>query len=114
MDFSLIKTLRARMRSQKKRVAEEEATSKKMGPGIRMLPTTEEDAASAAHVKFSSKFDKNRKDKRALICASFFYGTSNSSMPNKKPFGARTREKENQGTVSSSRHKQNSMTTKRF
>uniref|UniRef100_A0A6N2N3F1 Uncharacterized protein n=1 Tax=Salix viminalis TaxID=40686 RepID=A0A6N2N3F1_SALVM len=43
------------MRSQKKGVAEEEATSKKMGPGIRMLPTTEEDAASAAHVKFSSK-----------------------------------------------------------
>ncbi|KAB5538252.1 hypothetical protein DKX38_015785 [Salix brachista] len=59
-DFSLIKTPRARMRSQKKRVVEEEATSKKMGPGIRMLPTTEEDAASAAHVKFSSKFDKNR------------------------------------------------------
>ena len=83
-DFSLIKTLRARMSSQKKRVAEGEATSKKMGLGICLLWTTEEDAASAAHVKFSSKFDKNRKDKRALICASFFYGTSNSSLPNKK------------------------------
>jgi coiled-coil domain-containing protein 130 len=133
-DYSLNKALRAQMRSQKKRVAEEEATSKKMGLGIRLLPTTEEDAASAAHVKFSSKFDKNRKDKRALISAdSIFSGSSGSSMSNKKRLELESKRRKisasaasnlltggfkpsswSQGTVSGSRHKQNSMSARLF
>lgn len=71
--------------NQKKRVAEEEAASRKKGIGIRLLPPSEEDVSSAAHVKFSSKFYKNRKDKRALIKAtSIFSGSSGSSMSNKR------------------------------
>jgi coiled-coil domain-containing protein 130 len=71
--------------SQKKRVAEEEAASRKRGLGIRLLPASEQDAAAAAKVKFSSKFDKNRKDKRALINAdSIFPGLSVSSMSGKR------------------------------
>lgn len=53
---------------------------------MRLLPSTEQDAAAAAKVKFSSKFDRNRKDKRALINAgSIFSGASgSSSMPDKR------------------------------
>ncbi|KAK4263743.1 hypothetical protein QN277_029118 [Acacia crassicarpa] len=84
-DYSLNKSLRAQLRSQKKRVAEEEAASRRRGLGMRLLPSTEQDAAAAAKVKFSSKFDKNRRDKRALINAeTIFSGASGSSMPNKR------------------------------
>ncbi|XP_048440644.1 probable splicing factor YJU2B [Pyrus x bretschneideri] len=84
-DYSLNKALRAKLRSQKKRVAEEEATSRKMGLGIRLLPVAEEDAAAASRVKFVSKFEKNRKNKQALInAASIFPGSSGSSMSNEK------------------------------
>lgn len=79
-DYALNKALRAKLRSQKKRVAEEEAASRKMGLGIRLLPASEDDAAAAQLVKFPHKFDKNRKDKRALInAASIFSGSSGSS-----------------------------------
>uniref|UniRef100_A0A7N0U1C6 Coiled-coil domain-containing protein 130 n=2 Tax=Kalanchoe fedtschenkoi TaxID=63787 RepID=A0A7N0U1C6_KALFE len=78
-DYALNKTLRAQLRSQKKRVAEEEAASRKMGLGIRLLPKSEEDAAVAARVNFPSKFDKNTKNKRALIKArSIFDGAPGS------------------------------------
>ena len=50
-----------------------------MGLGIRLLPSSEEDAASAAGVRFSSKFERNRKDKRAAIKASSIFGESSSS-----------------------------------
>lgn len=71
--------------NQKKRVAEEEAASKKRGLGIRLLPASEQDATTAAKVKFACKFDKNRKDKRALInAASIFPGLSVSSMSDKR------------------------------
>ncbi|KAJ9140675.1 hypothetical protein P3X46_031293 [Hevea brasiliensis] len=84
-DYALNKALRARLRSQKKRVAEEEVISRKMGLGIRLLPTTKEDSAAAANVKFSSKFEKNRKDKRALISAtSIFPDSSGASLSSKK------------------------------
>ncbi|KAJ0038305.1 coiled-coil domain-containing protein 130-like [Pistacia vera] len=84
-DYALNKALRAKLRSQKKRVAEEEASSRKLGLGLRLLPKSEEDAAVAANVRFSSKFEKNRKDKRALIkAASIFPEPSGSSMSNKK------------------------------
>ncbi|KAL2546350.1 hypothetical protein Fot_15583 [Forsythia ovata] len=79
-DYALNKALRAKLRVQKKRVAEEEANSRKVGLGIRLLPSSEEDAAAASRIKFSSKFDKNRKDKRALIqAASIFSGASGST-----------------------------------
>ncbi|XP_027095404.1 coiled-coil domain-containing protein 130-like [Coffea eugenioides] len=79
-DYALNKSLRAKLRNQKKRVAEEEAASRKMGLGIRLLPASEDDAAAARSVKFAHKFDKNRKDKRALInAASIFSGYSGSS-----------------------------------
>ncbi|KAJ4839852.1 hypothetical protein Tsubulata_030152 [Turnera subulata] len=84
-DYALNKALRAQLRSQKKRVAEEEASSRKLGLGLRLLPVSGEDSAAAAHVKFPSKFDRNRKDKRALINAgSIFPGSSMSSVSNKK------------------------------
>ena len=73
------------VQGQKKRVAEEEAASRKMGLSIRLLPSTKEDAAAASNVKFSSKFEKNRKDKRALIhAASIFSAPSGPSMSNKR------------------------------
>lgn len=82
-DYALNKALRAQLRNQKKRVAEEELTSRKKGLGIRLLPLSEEDTATAARVKFSSKFDRNRKEKRALINAtSIFPGSSGSSTSN--------------------------------
>ncbi|CAL5421507.1 unnamed protein product [Camellia sinensis] len=82
-DYALNKALRAQLRNQKKRVAEEELTSRKKGLGIRLLPLSEEDTATAARVKFSSKFDRNRKEKRALINAtSIFPGSSGSSTAN--------------------------------
>lgn len=80
-DYSLNKALRAQLRTQKKRVAEEETASRKLGLNVRLLPKSEEDSATAARVKFSSKFNKNQKDKRALInAASIFPVTSSSSM----------------------------------
>ncbi|KAG7013056.1 Coiled-coil domain-containing protein, partial [Cucurbita argyrosperma subsp. argyrosperma] len=84
-DYTQNRTLRAQLRNQKKRVAEEENVSRKMGLGIRLLPATEEDSAVATRMKFSSKFEKNRRDKRALIHASsIFHGSSRSSIPDKK------------------------------
>ncbi|OVA06757.1 CWC16 protein [Macleaya cordata] len=79
-DYSLNKALRARLRDQKKRVAEEEVASTKIGLGIRLLPRSEEDISVAKCVKFSSKFEKNKRDKRALIkAASIFPDSSGSS-----------------------------------
>ncbi|KAI3780203.1 hypothetical protein L2E82_10174 [Cichorium intybus] len=67
--------------SQKKRVAEEEISAMKTGLGIRLLPASKEDTESAKHVKFSSKFNKNRDEKRALIKSSMsiFSGASSSN-----------------------------------
>ncbi|KAK1324438.1 hypothetical protein QJS10_CPA01g01514 [Acorus calamus] len=79
-DYALNKALRAQLRSQRKRVAQEAESAKKMGLGIRLLPASAEDAATAARIKFSSKFEKNRKDKRAAIkAASIFPDSSLSS-----------------------------------
>ncbi|KAL0678638.1 hypothetical protein Bca4012_006619 [Brassica carinata] len=76
-DYSLTKLYVPRLG---KRVAEEEAASRKLGLGIRLLPKSEEDVAAASHVKFKTKFDKNRKDKRALIHASSIFPESSYSM----------------------------------
>ncbi|KMT08458.1 hypothetical protein BVRB_6g141350 [Beta vulgaris subsp. vulgaris] len=84
-DYAINKALRARLRSQKKRVAEEESVSRKKGFGIRLLPGSAEDAAAASRVKFPRKFDENKKLKRALIStSSIFSGSSGSSSNNNK------------------------------
>ncbi|KAA8532747.1 hypothetical protein F0562_032780 [Nyssa sinensis] len=84
-DYALNKALRAKLRNQKKRVAEEEVASRKIGLGVRLLPASEEDATTAARVRFSSNFERNRKEKRALIkAAAIFPGSSGSSMSSKK------------------------------
>ncbi|KQJ94465.1 hypothetical protein BRADI_3g10690v3 [Brachypodium distachyon] len=78
-DYALNRALRDRLRSQKKRVAEEKKSARKMGLGVRLLPPSAEDAAAAASVKFASKFEKSRKDKRAAIKASSIFPESPSS-----------------------------------
>ncbi|KAF9608773.1 hypothetical protein IFM89_011394 [Coptis chinensis] len=84
-DYTLNKALRARLRNQTKRVAEEEAVSRRMGLGIRLLPKSEEDAATAKQVKFCSGFEKNKREKRAAIAAApVFKNQSASSTAAKK------------------------------
>ncbi|KAL8112125.1 hypothetical protein AgCh_019720 [Apium graveolens] len=78
-DYALNKVLRSKLRNQKKRVAEEEATSRKMGIGIRLLPPSEQDSAAASRVKFASKFHKNQKEKRALISSSSIFSSTSAS-----------------------------------
>lgn len=79
-DYALNKSLRAKLRGQKKRAAEEEAACRKKGLGMRLLPVSEEDAEMATRVKFSSKFERNRKEKRAMInSSSIFPGLLSSS-----------------------------------
>ncbi|ONK68456.1 uncharacterized protein A4U43_C05F11720 [Asparagus officinalis] len=78
-DYNLNRALRARLRGQKKKVAQEEEVSRKMGLGIRLLPSSSEDAAVASGMRFSSKFERNRKDKRAAIKASSIFGEPSTS-----------------------------------
>ena len=119
--------------SQKKRVAEEETASRKRGLGIRLLPAAEQDAATASKVKFSSKFDKNRKDKRALInAASIFPGLSGSATSDKRRLELESKRRKisasrasnmlvggfkpsswSQGTISSTRQARPSMSVRR-
>ncbi|EPS60664.1 hypothetical protein M569_14137, partial [Genlisea aurea] len=75
-DYALNKSLRGRLRDQKKRVAMEEADSRKAGLGIRLLPASEQDAVAASRVRFATKFDKNRRDKRALIHGASIFSES--------------------------------------
>ncbi|XP_065014414.1 uncharacterized protein LOC135642308 [Musa acuminata AAA Group] len=83
-DYSLNRALRARLRNQKRRVEEEEGVSRRMGLGIRLLPPSEEDAAVTAAVRFASKFDRNRKNKRAAIMASSIFPDSSASASGSK------------------------------
>lgn len=78
-DYAINKALRARLRSQKKRVAEEESVARKRGLAIRLLPASEEDNATVSRVKFSTKFEENRKMKRALISTSSIFSSSSTS-----------------------------------
>lgn len=79
-EYKLNRALRARLRGQKRKVAEEEESSRKMGLGIRLLPSSQEDVAGAALVHFVTKFERNRQDKRAAIkSSSIFSGSSVSS-----------------------------------
>ncbi|XP_008785815.2 coiled-coil domain-containing protein 130-like [Phoenix dactylifera] len=86
-DYNLNRALRARLRSQKRKVAEEEEHARELGLGIRLLPPSKEDAADAAAVKFSSKFDRNRREKRAAIKASSIFPESSSSVSGNKRVG---------------------------
>ncbi|XP_058183494.1 uncharacterized protein LOC131301309 [Rhododendron vialii] len=102
-DYALNKALRAQLRNQKKRVAEEEVASRKRGLGVRLLPASEEDAAAAASVKFSSKFERNRKEKRALIkAASIFPGSSGLSTSNAKRMELESKRRKIKATAASS------------
>ncbi|AQK46431.1 Nuclear protein-like [Zea mays] len=84
-DYALNRALRDRLRSQKKRVAEEKKSARKIGLGVRLLPPSAEDATAAASVKFASKFEKSRRDKRAAIKAASIFPESSSSASHGKP-----------------------------
>lgn len=83
-DYSLNKSLRAKLRGQKKRVAEEEVAARKMGLGIRLLPASEEDIRASKRVKFSSNFNKNRDEKRAMIKSMSIFSESSSSSSSRR------------------------------
>ncbi|KAL2904974.1 hypothetical protein RDABS01_003684 [Bienertia sinuspersici] len=83
-DYAINKVLRSRLRSQKKRVNEEERVARKRGLNVRLLPESQEDAATASRVKFSTKFDENRKLKRALISTSSIFSKPSGSSNDKR------------------------------
>ncbi|CAA6665296.1 unnamed protein product [Spirodela intermedia] len=70
-DYSLNRALRTHLRDQKKRVAQEEDASTRMGLGIRLLPRSEEDSSASARVKFP----------RAAIRSSSIFGAPSKSSP---------------------------------
>ncbi|CAA7402022.1 unnamed protein product [Spirodela intermedia] len=80
-DYSLNRALRTHLRDQKKRVAQEEDASTRLGLGIRLLPRSEEDSSASARVKFPPKFERNRKDRRAAIRSSSIFGAPSKSSP---------------------------------
>lgn len=90
-DYSLNRSLRAKLRSQKKRVAEEETSARKMGLGIRLLPPSEQDIAAAKRIKFSSNFNKNRDEKRAMIKSTSIFSGAYSSNSKKSDLQAKRR-----------------------
>jgi len=67
------KALRAQLRAQKKRVANEEVEARKLGLGIRLLPASKEDSDQAASIKFPHKFGLNQRNKRAAIQATSIF-----------------------------------------
>ncbi|KAJ4788683.1 Coiled-coil domain-containing protein 130 [Rhynchospora pubera] len=92
-DYTLNRALRDRLRSQKKRVSEEKDSARKMGLGVRLLPPSKEDAATAAAIRFSSKFEKNQRDKRAAIKASsIFPGSSGTASSSRAELEAKRRK----------------------
>ncbi|XP_068642504.1 uncharacterized protein [Aristolochia californica] len=100
-DYALNKALRARLRSQKKRVAEEEVAAKKMGLGIRLLPASEEDSAMAGRVKFASKFEKNKRDRRASIHAASIFSEASGSSCGKKRLELESKRRKIQAAATS-------------
>lgn len=91
-EYSLNRSLRAKLRGQKRRVAEEEVTARKMGLGIRLLPASEEDTMAAKRVKFSSNFTKNRDEKRALIKSASIFSESSTSTSKRLELEAKRRK----------------------
>lgn len=82
-DYGLNRALRDRLRGQKKKIVEEEKFARKMGLGIRLLPPSREDAEIAAAARFSSKFERNRKDRRAAIKASSIFDLPSTASANR-------------------------------
>lgn len=82
-DYILNRGLRDRLRGHKRRIVEEENVARKMGLGIRLLPPSQDDAATAASVRFSSKFERSRRDKRAAIKASSIFDQPSSASGSK-------------------------------
>ncbi|THU60944.1 hypothetical protein C4D60_Mb07t18090 [Musa balbisiana] len=80
-DYSLNRALRAQ---PKEKGQGRRGVSRRMGLGIRLLPPSEEDAAVTAAVRFASKFDRNRKNKRAAIMASSIFPDSSASASGSK------------------------------
>ncbi|KAK4430170.1 Coiled-coil domain-containing protein [Sesamum alatum] len=76
-DYALNKSLRARLRDQKKRVAEEDANSRKAGLGLRLLPGLCRDAA-AAHARLELEA-KRRKINAATASKLLVGGVKPSS-----------------------------------
>eukprot|EP00270_Netrium_digitus_P004218 TRINITY_DN15162_c0_g2_i5.p1 TRINITY_DN15162_c0_g2~~TRINITY_DN15162_c0_g2_i5.p1 ORF type:complete len:308 (-),score=109.57 TRINITY_DN15162_c0_g2_i5:155-1078(-) len=74
--WRLNRALRDKLRAQKKRVEEEKTEARRLGLSIRLLPPSPEDAAAAATAAFRSKFDANRREKRASICASSIFSST--------------------------------------
>lgn len=99
-DYNLNKALRSRLRGQKRKVAQEEEICKKLGLGIRLLPPSQEDAKGASSVRFSSKFERSRKDKRAAIKASSIFSESSNSSSTRKLELENKRRKISSGTAS--------------
>ncbi|XP_064944285.1 uncharacterized protein LOC135596215 isoform X1 [Musa acuminata AAA Group] len=100
-DYSLNRSLRARLRNQKRKVAEEEEVSRRVGLGIRLLPLSQEDAASAAGIRFASKFERNRKDKRAAIKASSIFPESSGSASGSRRLELESKRRKIKATVAS-------------
>lgn len=94
-------SLRARLRNQKRKVAEEEEVSRRVGLGIRLLPLSQEDAASAAGIRFASKFERNRKDKRAAIKASSIFPESSGSASGSRRLELESKRRKIKATVAS-------------
>ncbi|KAF6168940.1 hypothetical protein GIB67_038437 [Kingdonia uniflora] len=101
-DYSINKALRDRLRGQKKRVAEEEVVSRKMGLGLRLLPSSEEDALTAKRIKFTPKFEKNKKEIRAAIkSSSIFPQRLGSSISTKKQSDLESKRRKIQAVAAS-------------
>lgn len=64
-----------------------------MGLGIRLLPVSAEENAVAARVKFPPKFDRNRKDKRALISSSSIFSSPAAPAADKRRLELETKRR---------------------
>eukprot|EP00850_Spirogloea_muscicola_P021391 SM000247S08280 [mRNA] locus=s247:183967:186607:+ [translate_table: standard] len=82
--YSLNKELRAQLRAQKRRVVEEEADARRRGLGIRLLPESPDDLQAASHAKFRTKFERNLRNKRAMIRASSIFSPTTPSSSRSK------------------------------
>lgn len=79
--WRLNRMLRAELRAQKKRVADEEGESRSRGLAIRLLPGSEEDRREAALADFRPRFDDTRQDRRAAIRASSIFDGAIAQAP---------------------------------
>lgn len=94
------RSLRAELRSQKKRVAAEEGEARRLGLGIRLLPKSEEDSVASAGAKFRRKFDITLRNKRAMIQASSIFSATSGAAQKYDDSGANLQgRKKTSGTI---------------